>query len=139
LIAEPGPDAAAVNPAALLARLQDTMSRHVGPFRTEAGLRQALAEFARLAAALGRRPAGAPRPFDTARLDWFDLRNMLLVASVVAEAALARGESRGAHQREDLPGMSDEWAVNQTVSLKDGTMALARVPVGAGMDAAAAQ
>ena len=37
------------------------------------------------------------------RLDWFDLRNMLLVARTVTQAALARTESRGAHQREDFP------------------------------------
>ena len=47
------------------------------------------------------RPAAAP--FDMMRLDWFDLRNMLLVARTVTESALARTESRGAHQREDFP------------------------------------
>ena len=53
-----------------------------------------------------------------ARLDWFDLRNMLLVARVVTQAALARTESRGAHQREDFPGMLPEWRVNQVARLR---------------------
>ena len=53
--------------------------------------------------ALGDAPPAPLGAFDTARLDWFDLRNMLLVAETVATAALARTESRGAHQREDLP------------------------------------
>ena len=65
-----------------------------------------------------------PRPgdgnrFDMRRIDWFDLRNMLLVSRVVAEAALARTETRGAHQREDYPGLSPDWALNQTVTLRD--------------------
>ena len=50
------------------------------------------------------------------RLDWFDLRNMLLVARLVAEAALARSESRGAHQREDFPDMLAEWRRRQFAS-----------------------
>jgi succinate dehydrogenase/fumarate reductase flavoprotein subunit len=54
------------------------------------------------------------------RVDWFDLRNMLLVARVVAQAALRRTESRGAHQREDFPGMLPEWRVNQVVRWHDG-------------------
>ena len=102
------------------------MSLHVGPFRTAAGLRQALAEIARLRSALGTNPPAALGGFDTARLDWFDLRTMLLVAETVAAAALAREESRGAHQREDYPGMDDRWAVNQTVRLDHGRLDLAR-------------
>ncbi len=47
------------------------------------------------------------------------LRNMLLVSRVVAEAALARTETRGAHQREDYPGLSPDWALNQTAALRD--------------------
>ena len=52
------------------------------------------------------------------RIDWFDLRNMLLVSGVVAETALARTETRGAHQREDCPELSPDWALNQTVTLR---------------------
>ena len=36
-------------------------------------------------------------------MDLHDLRNMRLVAECVTRAALARTESRGAHQREDFP------------------------------------
>ena len=107
------------------------MASDVGPFRTEAGLQRALAQIARATASLGVAPPPSLGRFDTTRLDWFDLRNMLLVADVVTQAALARTESRGAHQREDFPAMEDDWAVNQIVGLEHGRPVLARVPVAA--------
>jgi succinate dehydrogenase / fumarate reductase flavoprotein subunit len=67
-------------------------------------------------------------PFDLTRLDWLDLRNMVMVARVVAQAALLRTESRGAHQREDLPGMLPEWRVNQVARVKDGCIKISRMP-----------
>src|SRR6202034_295005 len=130
-LVEQGRDGESVNCAALIVALQALMSGHVGPFRTEAGLREALAELTRLKRALGDTPPAPLGAFDTARLDWFDLRNMLLVAEAVAAAALARTESRGAHQREDLPSLDDEWAFNQTVRLASGRLELSRVAVAA--------
>jgi succinate dehydrogenase / fumarate reductase flavoprotein subunit len=58
------------------------------------------------------------------RIDWLDLRNMLLVARAVTEAALARKETRGAHQREDCPQPSPDWALNQFVRLRDGQISM---------------
>ena len=65
---------------------------------------------------------GDGKAFDMQRLDWLDLRNMLLVARTVAAAALRRTESRGAHQREDFPGMVAEWGCNQVVRLRNGVV-----------------
>jgi len=131
--AEPGRDA--VNTAAVVERLQTVMAADAGPFRTTAGLKHALEEIEQMADEIGERPAGDGGPFDLRRLEWFDLRNMLLVARAVAMAALARTESRGAHQREDFPEMSPRWQVNQVVRLEDGNMTLSR----AGRAAAPAQ
>ena len=39
----------------------------------------------------------------------FELRNMLVVARLIVEAALQRRESRGAHYREDFAEASEEW------------------------------
>src|SRR5262249_17451847 len=76
------------NTAEMVATLQATMADQVGPLRDKTRLEAALATIDRLAGALGERPAGDRRPFDLARLDWLDLRNMLTVARVVAASAL---------------------------------------------------
>ena len=116
------------NPAALIARLQTLMSKHVGPLRIRDGLKASLSELQSLSAALGTAPPRAQSGFDTMRLDWFDLRNMLLVAQTVVQAALAREESRGAHQREDFSATNPNWSANQIVRLLSGELALAAVP-----------
>jgi succinate dehydrogenase flavoprotein subunit len=105
------------------------MADDVGPFRTETKLKRALATIDDMTRALGDRPIGDGGAFDLRRLEWFDLRNMLTVARIVATAALARTESRGAHQREDFPGMLPQWRVNQQARLRaDGSVALSSVP-----------
>ena len=114
------------NTAEMVQTLQATMQEDVGPLRNEAKLKRALARIESLAEALGERPPGGDRGFDMRRIDWLDLRNMLLVARAVAEAALARTETRGAQQREDFPQASPEWAVNQFVELRDGRVILSR-------------
>ena len=119
--------AAVPNTAALLVELQALMSDRVGPFRTEHKLRQALLRLQQMQQELGAMPAGGEH-YDMVCLDWLDLRNMLLVAQCVVLAAMERKESRGAHQREDFPGMLPEWTLNQQVSCKDGTLSLRRSP-----------
>ena len=127
LISAAGP-AKSPNTADIVTRLKSAMADHVGPLRTEGSLKKALQEIDALAQETGDRPFGDGGAFDMVRLDWFDLRNMLLVARTVTEAALARTESRGAHQREDFPGMLPEWRVNQMVRLSDGQLSLTKVP-----------
>jgi succinate dehydrogenase/fumarate reductase flavoprotein subunit len=128
LIRADPPAGTGLNTAAMIARLQATMADDVGPFRTAAKLRCALTEIAALCAELGERPAGERGAFDLRRLEWFDLRNMLLVARAVTAAALSRVESRGAHQREDFPDMRPQWQVNQIVRLHDGAVRLLGAP-----------
>jgi len=118
------------NSAAMINALQAVMTEDAGPFRTAAGLERAIARIEELDDGLGDHPFGDGGVFDMQRLDWFDLRNMLLVARLVARAALRRRESRGAHQREDFPGMLPEWQVNQVARLRGDTVELASKRVG---------
>jgi succinate dehydrogenase/fumarate reductase flavoprotein subunit len=124
------------NPAALIARLQRLMADHVGPLRNAACLERALREIGTLKRDMGAGPSAATANFDMMRLDWFDLRNMLLVAEAVARAALARRESRGAHQREDHPQTDDRWAANQIVKLDGAGLVLDTAPCAVTKDAA---
>jgi len=116
------------NTAEMQQTLQKTMQDNVGALRSEATITTALETIARLADELGDTPPGDGKRFDMRRLDWFDLRNMLLVARVVAEAALARTETRGAQQREDFPQLSTDWAFNQIARLRGARIDLSGGP-----------
>ena len=109
----------AFNTAAMQEALQKTMQDNVGALRNGTRIAAALETMSSLTDELGDTPPGDGNRFDMRRIDWFDLRNMLLVSRVVAEAALRRTETRGAHQREDYPGLSPDWALNQTATLRD--------------------
>jgi succinate dehydrogenase / fumarate reductase flavoprotein subunit len=128
LVRADAPSRDAPNTAALIARLQAIMSDDVGPFRTGTKLRRALSHIAALAAELGARSPADGAGFDLRRLEWFDLRNMLAVARAVAQAALNRSESRGAHQREDCPPLSPQWRLHQQVRLAGGEMKISGAP-----------
>jgi succinate dehydrogenase/fumarate reductase flavoprotein subunit len=117
-----------VNTAAMIAQLQAVMTADVGPFRTGAKLQRALAGIAALERELGDVPPGTGAPFDLQRLEWFDLRNMLLVARTVVQSALNRAESRGAHQREDFPTMRPQWQRHQMVRWRDGRLQISGAP-----------
>jgi len=124
------------NTAATIAELQALMAATAGPFRTEASLRAAALMLAQLSSDIGETPLASATGFDPVLVDWLDLRNMLLVAESVVLPALARTESRGAHQREDHPGLDDRWAINQIVALSDGQLALSGIAPAAGRVAA---
>jgi succinate dehydrogenase flavoprotein subunit len=116
------------NTAKMQQTLQNTMQDDVGALRSEAKLSAALGTIGRLTDELGSTPPGDGKRFDMRRIDWFDMRNMLLVARAVAAAALARTETRGAQQREDYPQLSPDWAFNQTVTLAGSRIELSGGP-----------
>src|SRR4249919_3637620 len=119
------------NPYTVHAEVQQTMSDLVGIIRREDEIKTALAELEKLrerAANVSSEGGPAYNP------GWhlaLDLRNMLLIAECVAQAALERQESRGGHTRDDYPGMSPEWRqVNLICSLgADGSVGLRRQPM----------
>jgi succinate dehydrogenase/fumarate reductase flavoprotein subunit len=122
----------APNPAAIVVELKALTADKVGPFRTGRKLRSALQSIERLRTEIGEIPFSSAAAFDPVLVDWLDLRNMLLVAQSVTLPALARTESRGAHQREDHPGLDDGWRVNQSLALSGGRIELSRSAPSAG-------
>jgi succinate dehydrogenase / fumarate reductase, flavoprotein subunit len=105
------------NPAAEIQALQAVMNREVGAVRTEAGLKRALSHIESLGSLCGRGLPPPYHPMDCEWMDWQDLANMRLVAECVTRAALARTESRGAHQREDHSAFLPEWDVHQAIRM----------------------
>jgi succinate dehydrogenase/fumarate reductase flavoprotein subunit len=114
-----------INPAAEIGTLQRVMNEHVGPLRTRSGLERALAHVDSLKAICAELPAYRPG-LDPEWIDLHDLRNMRLVAECIGRAALAREESRGAHQRADFPETSERWQKHQGVRLASDGVRLER-------------
>ena len=114
-----------ISAAMLLDELRELMETEIGPFRTEAGLARAVARLADMRAGLSEAAIAPGRVFNPTVADWFELRASLIAADAVAHAALAREESRGAHQREDFPATDPAWARSQHVSMiGDGTLSV---------------
>lgn len=117
------------NPAALIAELQQLMTRLVGPFRDANNLQEALRRIRAMRIRIGSPPPQTADGFDSILLDWLDLRGMLETAEVVTLCALERSESRGAHQRLDFPGLNPDWEMNLVAWAENGSLKLSRQPV----------
>ncbi|HLK76861.1 MAG TPA: fumarate reductase/succinate dehydrogenase flavoprotein subunit [Streptosporangiaceae bacterium] len=128
---EPLERAEGESPYAIHAELQQIMFDLVGLIRRESELKTALVELDKLRARVAQVAAPGERAYNPGWHLALDLRNMLMVADCVAQAALERQESRGGHTRDDYPTMSAEWRkVNLICSLDaDGEVTLTRQPM----------
>jgi fumarate reductase flavoprotein subunit len=89
-------------------KLLGTMWDDVGVVRERAGLERAIARLAQIEAELMETGvAGADRAFNLTWHDWLNLRSLCETSAVIARAALARENSRGAHYRSDFPDPGD--------------------------------
>jgi succinate dehydrogenase / fumarate reductase flavoprotein subunit len=118
------------NPYAIHGELQMIMNDLVGLIRRESEMKTALVELDKLRAREAQVSAAGGRAYNPGWHLALDLRNMLVVAECVAQAALERQESRGGHTRDDYPGMSPEWRkINLICSAgAEGTVSLKRQP-----------
>jgi fumarate reductase flavoprotein subunit len=118
--------------AAVRDRLLDLMWNDVGILRDARGLRSALDALDGLATDLARTGVdGAVREYNVSWHDWLNLDSLIAVSKVIATAALARENSRGAHYREDFPDSGDLSTSTYTVVSADdaGQIAVRHEPV----------
>jgi fumarate reductase flavoprotein subunit len=105
-------------------KLYDVMWDKVGIIRDAAGLAEAERDLAALDAELERCSLpDANRAFDLTWHDWLNLRSLVAVSRVIAAAAIARTDSRGAHFRSDFP---DTGALKQSAftSIQSGRLTM---------------
>src|ERR1700685_1965499 len=108
------------HPYTVHSEVQQTMSDLVGIIRKEDEIKAALAELEKLRARAANVSAEGGPAYNPGWHLALDLRNILLIADCVAEAALERQESRGGHTRDDFPGMSPEWRKVNLICTLDG-------------------
>jgi succinate dehydrogenase/fumarate reductase flavoprotein subunit len=129
-LAARGHSRGAPTPPAVQQQLQQVMNDRVGPLRNEEGLHMALETIRELRQeVLPHVGLSSRQPFNLDIQDWLELRNMLDTAEMVAQPALARRESRGAHQREDFPDQQPDWERNQVLSLEGNEITIRSEPV----------
>ena len=112
-------------------KLWRTMWDDVGVVRSKAALERGLAtldEHAQELRAIGL--ADGDRTFNLTWHDWLNLESLIETSRVIATAALAREDSRGAHFREDHPEAGDlNTSRYVRISRDDERLTLDTVPV----------
>ena len=116
---------------ALRDRLLDVMWEDVGVMRDADGLQRGLQRIDEIDDALSSTGVAADNlAFNLSWHDWLNLRSLVDMSRVIAQSALSRENSRGAHFREDHPdagAMQDSYFTLATGSEKN--ISVARAPV----------
>jgi succinate dehydrogenase / fumarate reductase, flavoprotein subunit len=100
--------------------LRRTMEQHCGVFRTQEVLDQGVTKVLKLRERLQQaRLRDHSKVFNTARIEAFELENLMEVALATVVSAAARHESRGAHSRVDYPERDDLQWLKHTLYNRD--------------------
>ncbi len=122
-----------VKPYTIRQRMQKVMTEHVGVFRLQAGMEEAVETLRELKHDHARFLSIDDRgqQFNTDLLEAWELGCLLDLAEVTAVAAAARRESRGGHAREDFPKRDDDNWLRHSLAFRqpNGTMRLGYKPV----------
>jgi succinate dehydrogenase / fumarate reductase flavoprotein subunit len=111
--------------------MKEVMFDHVGVFRVEEGMQQAVEKIRELQERFKNVSINdTGKLYNTELLNTWELSNLLDLAEVTAVSALARKESRGAHARDDYPDRDDrKWLKHTLAWLEDGKVKLGYKPV----------
>ncbi len=115
----------------LRTKLQDAMWEDVGVMRSADGIDKGLGRIDKIGEELMEVGVASDNlAFNLTWHDWLNMRSLCDVSEVIAEAALARENSRGAHFREDFPDSGDLDASYFTVARRTAEgLAVTREPV----------
>jgi succinate dehydrogenase / fumarate reductase, flavoprotein subunit len=111
--------------------MRKEMFENVGIFRSEQGLKHAVDKIKELRGRFREvKVQDSSRGFNQEMLLTWELGNLLDLAQITSEAALARSESRGGHAREDFPRRDDvNWLKHSLAWFDDETVCLEYKPV----------
>ena len=116
---------------ALREKLYATMWEKVGIIRDAPGLQAALAELRAIDTELDAYAlADSSRAFNLSWHDWMNMKNLVATSRVIAQAALQRNDSRGAHFRADFPESGPlEQSAFTSARLNGGALEITMKPV----------
>ncbi len=98
-----------ISVAQLRSELRKVMEDHAGVFRTQEVMQEGVEKVADIRRRLRDvRLQDNSRTFNTARIEAFELENLIDVGMSIVVSALHRQESRGAHSRPDFPDRDDK-------------------------------
>lgn len=111
--------------------MKEVMFDHVGVFRVEEGMQQAVDKIRELKDRFQHITVDdTGDKFNMNLIEAWELSNLLDIAEVTAVSAVARKESRGAHSRDDYPDRDDEdWLKHTLAWLEDDGVRLDYKPV----------
>lgn len=110
-----------ISVAELRDEFQKIMEDHAGVYRTEAVMAEGVEKVRQIRARLDDvRLTDHSRVFNTARVEAFELANLIDVGMAIALAASQRKESRGAHSRPDYPERDDKNWLKHSLYFRDG-------------------
>jgi len=113
-----------INPADIIQKVHETMWKQVGIVRNKADLEKAIAIFEEI------KTESLPKIDGDDIFTALEAANLLLTGELVAKAALAREESRGAHIRSDYSERDDEkWLKHVCLTQEHGKPKVSTIPI----------
>jgi succinate dehydrogenase / fumarate reductase flavoprotein subunit len=111
--------------------MKSVMSEHVGVFRVEEGMKEAVDKIRDVKERFKNvRVDDEGLKYNMNLIEAWELSNLLDCAEVTAVSALARKESRGAHSRDDHPDRDDDnWLKHTLAWMENGNVRLGYKPV----------